>query len=42
MEKFAAGVIDTCGKFEAGAVDTGGAPCEYIHKFFKKFETVLM
>jgi hypothetical protein len=26
VEKFAAGVIDTRGKFEAGVFDTGGAP----------------
>ncbi len=27
VAKFAAGVVDTGGKFAAGVVDTGGAPC---------------
>ncbi len=36
MPLFATGVIDTGGKF-AGVVDT----YEYLHKFSKKFETVL-
>ncbi len=43
MAKFAAGVIDTGGKFPAGVVDTGGnLTCEYLRKFSKEFETVLM
>ncbi len=29
-------------KFAAGVVDTGGATCEYLREFSKKFETVLM
>ncbi len=37
VEKFAVGVIDTCGNFAIGVNDTGGAPW-----LAKKFETVLM
>jgi hypothetical protein len=49
--KFAAGVIDTggkfatvvdtSGKFAVGVVDTGGAPCKYLCKFSKNFEMTL-
>ncbi len=41
---FAAGVVDNCGKFATSVIDTGGASllCEYLRKFLKKFETVLM
>ncbi len=52
MAKFAAGDVDTGGKYAACVIDTGGKfatgvrwctmTCEYLHKFLKKFETVLM
>ncbi len=35
-------VVDTSGKFAAGVVDTGGAPCKYLRKFSKNFEMTLM
>jgi hypothetical protein len=51
VAKFAAGVVDTGGKFAAGVVDTGGnlppvsltpVACEYLREFSKKFEMILM
>ncbi len=41
---FAAGVVDTDGKFATGVVDTGGAPlhANISTNFRKKFETVLI
>ncbi len=43
VAKFAAGVVDTGGKFATGVVYMGGQPwAANISEFSKKFETALM